>query len=55
MRVSAETWMAKTSAKQNRGMICINDSEEPTDFEDTLIKFRDDSEAILPGKCSFEK
>lgn len=59
MRFSAETWMADTICKtiraQSHDMICINDPDNPTDFESTSKKLRDAFETILPEKCSFEK
>ncbi len=41
--------------KQSHDMICINDPDEPTDFEKASQKIRDAFESILPDKCSFEK
>ena len=56
---SGETWMAdlicSTIRGQSHDMICINDPDNPTDFEITAQKIRDAFKAILPEKSSYEK
>ena len=56
---SANTWMTdkicQTICSQSHDMICINDPDNPTDFEITSKKIQAAFEAILPDKCSFEK
>lgn len=47
--------ICSTIRKQSHDMICINDPDEPTDFEKTSQMIRDAFESILPDKCSFEK
>lgn len=56
---SANTWttdkICQTICSQSHDMICINDPDNPTDFEITSKKIQAAFEAILPDKCSFEK
>ena len=56
---AADSWMADTICdsikQQSHDMICINDPDNPTDFEGTSKKIQDAFESILPEKCSFEK
>ena len=55
----AEPWIAdticETIRKQSHDMICINDPDEPTDFESTANKIQEAFERILPDKSSYEK
>ena len=56
---SAEDRLVDTICKairnQAHDMICINDPDNPTDFEAASKKLQDAFEAILPKKCAFEK
>ncbi|MDO4491759.1 MAG: Stealth CR1 domain-containing protein [Lachnospiraceae bacterium] len=45
----------KDIMNQNRDMICINDPDQITDFEEISKRIIDSFEAILPDKSSFEK
>ena len=40
--------------QQKRRMVCLNDSEQISNFEETKNRIMDAFEMILPGKCSFE-
>ena len=55
----ADTWavdeICHTIRKQTHDMICINDPDDPIDFEITSNKIREAFETILPSKSSFEK
>ena len=55
----AEPWMTDTICdtirRQSHDMICINDPDDPTDFETTAQMVQTAFDLILPDKCSFEK
>ena len=59
VRCAADTWatdsICETIKSQAHDMICINDPDDPTDFETNSKKIQAAFEAILPDKCSFEK
>ncbi len=52
-------WMVpeicSTIREQSHDMICINDPDDPTDFEKASRQIQESFELILPNKCSFEK
>lgn len=50
---SADT-ICETIRSQSHNMICINDPDQPTDYETVSKKIREAFDSILPNKCSFE-
>ena len=59
VRCSAEAWaidsICETIRSQSHDMICINDPDDPTDFETLSKRIQDAFETILPEKSSYEK